>query len=183
MEFPRIEPELRDDTILLTLIRRGDESAMTALYDRYATVLYSVLLRVLHHKERAEEILRELFLEIWRRPEEFLDVRGSLGAWLAVVARNRAIDELRRRKVGEPIPDISLAAFYDLSNEEERGVLIEKVRIAVSKLPSDQKRIFGMAFFDGLSHREIAEMTGEDASIVKLKVRDTLLELRRAVLA
>jgi RNA polymerase sigma-70 factor (ECF subfamily) len=131
----------------------------------------------------AEEILEGVFLEIWRRPEEFLDVRGSLGAWLAVIARNRAIEALRRRKVGEAVAEISLAAFYDLSNEEERGVLTERVRTAVAKLPSDQKRIFGMAFFDGLSHREIAEMTGEDASIVKLKVRDTLLALRRAVLA
>jgi RNA polymerase sigma-70 factor (ECF subfamily) len=61
--------------------------------------------------------------------------------------------------------------------------LIEKIRTAVSKLPADQKRIFGMAFFDGLSHKEIAEMTGEDASIVKLKVRDTLLVLRRTALA
>ena len=183
MEFPRTDPELRDDTILLTLIRRGDESAMTALYDRYATVVYSVLLRVLHHREKAEGILQELFLELWRRPEEFLDVRGSRGAWLVVVARNRAIEALRRKRAGEPVPDISLAAFYDLSNEQERGVLIEKVRAAVSRLSPDQKRIFGMAFFDGLSHREIAEMTGEDASIVKLKVRDTLLGLRRAVLA
>lgn len=183
MEIPRRTPEQSDDTTLLTEIRRGDEAAMGLLYDRYATVLYSVLLRVLHHPERAEGVLEELLLDLWRYPEEFLEVSGSLGAWLAVLARNRAIDALRRRSAGETVPDISMAAYYDLSNDAERAALVEKVRAGVAKLPSEQRKVFGMAFFDGLSAMEISEMTGEDGSIVKLRIRDTLLTLRRAALA
>jgi RNA polymerase sigma-70 factor (ECF subfamily) len=182
MEIPHIARELRDDATLLTLIRRGDETAMAALYDRYAIVVYSVLLRVLHHSSSAEEILEEMFVEIWRRPEEFLSVRGGLGAWLAVMARNRAIAALRRRSVGEMVADISLASTYDLSNEAERSTLAERTRAEVAKLSAEQRRIFAMAFFDGLSHTEIAEITGEAATIVKLRIRDALLSLRRGML-
>lgn len=174
--------ELRDDATLLTLIRRGDETAMAALYDRYAGVVYSVLLRVLHHPSSAEEILEAMFVEIWRRPEELLGVRGSLGAWLAVMARNRAFAALRRRSVGEMVADISLASTYDLSNEAERSALADGTRAEVAKFSSDQRRTFAMAFFDGLSHTEIAEITGEAASIVKSRIRDALLSLRRGTL-
>lgn len=180
--MPPIARELRDDATLLTLIRRGDEAAMASLYERYATVVYSVLLRVLHHPASAEEVLEQIFLEIWRRPEEFLGVRGSLGAWLAVMARNMGIDALRRRSASETVTDISLASMYDLSSEAERMTLAQKTRAEIAKLPSEQRRIFAMAFFDGLSHTEIAEMTGEAVPMVKLKIRDTLLALRRSTL-
>jgi RNA polymerase sigma-70 factor, ECF subfamily len=182
MEMPPVRRELRDDTTLLTLVRRGDEAAMASLYDRYATIVYSVALRVLRHSASAEEILGEMFIEIWRRPEDLLGVRGSLGAWLAVVARNRAIDALRRRPSFETIAEISLASMYDLSSEEERATLADRTREEVARFSIEQRRIFGMAFFDGLTHGEIAEMTGETPMVVKLKIRDTLLTLRRASL-
>jgi RNA polymerase sigma-70 factor (ECF subfamily) len=182
MEIPHTAYELRDDATLLTQVRRGDEAAIASLYDRYAAVVYAVALRVLHHSSSAEEILEEMFVEIWRRPEEFLDVRGSLGAWLAVVTRNRAINALRRRPSREMVAEISLASIYDLSNETERTALAEKTRAEVAKLPVEQRRAFGMAFFDGLTHTEIAEIIGESPAIVKLKIRDTLLSLRKVSL-
>ncbi len=156
---------------------------MAALYDRYAMVVYSVALRVLHQASFAEEILQELFLEIWRDTDRFLPVRSSLGAWLAVLARHRSVDALRRRKSREPMGDVVLASSYDLSNEKERIALGENARSFLAALPPDQKRMLGMVFFDGLSHAEIAEMTGETTTAVRLKVRETLLTLRRESLA
>lgn len=181
MEMPHASvPEPRDDATLLMLIRRGDEAAMAALYDRYVRVVYSVLLRVLHHSSSAEEILEEMFVAIWRRPEDLLSVRGSLGAWLAVVARNSAIDALRRRAPLETIGDIAMASPYDLSNDGERRLLADRTRAEVARLAPEQRKIFAMAFFDGLSHREIAEMTNETAETVKMTIRDAMLALRRA---
>jgi RNA polymerase sigma-70 factor (ECF subfamily) len=176
-------PDLRDDLSLLALVRRGDEAALAALYDRYAKIVYSVALRVLHHSTSAEDVLQELFLEIWRSTERFLSVRGSFGAWLALSARNRAMDALRRRRSAETIADLTLASPYDLSNEAERAALAENTRHLLSTLPADQRKSLGMAFFDGLNHVEIAEMTGETSSAIRLKIRETLLTLRREFLA
>jgi RNA polymerase sigma-70 factor, ECF subfamily len=171
--------ELRDDTELLTQIWRGDEAAIAALYDRYATVVYSVSLRVLHQANFAEEIVQELFLEIWRDTEHFLAVRGSLGAWLAILARHRSVDALRRRQPGKLTGDIVLPSPCDLASEHERTALGESARSVLATLPPDQKRVLGMVFFDGLSHSEIAEMTAETPAAVRLKLRETLLTLRR----
>lgn len=177
---PATVREIRDDATLLMLIRRGDEAAMASFYDRYAKVVYSVLLRVLHHASFAEEILEEMFLEMWRRPEMLLGGRGSVGAWLAVRARNRALDALRRRGPRESFADVSMAAPYDLASEEERQVVSERIRAEVGRLAIGERKIFSMAFFDGLSHVEIAEMVGESEAVVKMRIRDTLLALRRA---
>ena len=83
------------DTYLLSLVQRGDEQAMASLYDRYSKVVYSVALRVLRDPSSAEDVLQEIFMQIWRNPDSFIATRGSLGGWLAVVSRNRSIDTLR----------------------------------------------------------------------------------------
>jgi RNA polymerase sigma-70 factor (ECF subfamily) len=172
--------EIRDDAALVMEIRRGDEAAMACFYDRYARVVYSVLLRVLHHPSSAENLLEEIFLGIWRNSEEMLEVRGSLGAWLAILARNRAIDALRRRGPREAVADISMAAMYDLASEEERRTIAANTRSAIAQLAPEQRRIFAMAFFDGLSDKEIAEIVGESAPLIKMRIRDALLALRKA---
>jgi RNA polymerase sigma-70 factor (ECF subfamily) len=181
MEMPAASVrEVRDDATLAMLIRRGDEAAMACFYDRYARVVYSVLLRVLHHPSSAEELLEEIFVGIWRNPEDLLAVRGSLGAWMAITARNRAMDALRRRTPKETVADISMAAIYDLADEAERQALAERTRTTVAQLAPEQRRIFAMAFFDGLSDSEIAEIVGETVPVVKMRIRDALLALRRA---
>ena len=87
-----------DDTALLTRMGQRDENAMEDLFRRYSGAVYSVALRVLHDTGQAEDVLQEVFLQLWRNPAAFVQQRGSLGGWLVVVARNRAIDLLRRRK-------------------------------------------------------------------------------------
>src|SRR4051812_7522013 len=107
----------QDDGTLLALVRRGDEHAMASLYDRYSRIVYSVALRVLRDPASAEDVLQEVFLQVWRSPERFVAIRGSLGGWLTVVTRNRSIDALRRKKPTDTIDDISLASQYDLAAE------------------------------------------------------------------
>jgi RNA polymerase sigma-70 factor (ECF subfamily) len=79
-----------DDNLLLSRIQRGDESAMATLFDRYSAVIYSVALRVLRDPAAAEDVLQDIFMQIWRKPDSFVPSRGSLTGWLAVVARNRS---------------------------------------------------------------------------------------------
>ncbi|HEX2917261.1 MAG TPA: sigma-70 family RNA polymerase sigma factor [Edaphobacter sp.] len=179
MPAPNVR-EVRDDATLVAQIRSGDEAAMACFYDRYAGVVYSVLLRVLHHPSSAEDLLEEIFLDVWRNPDGLLAVRGNPGAWLVVTARNRAIEALRRRNPRSTIPDISMASMYDLTSEAERQTLAERTRSAVARLAPDQRRVFAMAFFDGLGSREIAEIVGESDSVVRMRIRDALLALRRA---
>src|SRR5882757_1935152 len=88
----------QDDAVLLGLVQRGDKYAMESLFERYSKVVYSVALRVLRDPASAEDVLQDVFMQIWRNPNGFIATRGSLGGWLAVVARNRSIDALRRKR-------------------------------------------------------------------------------------
>ena len=110
----------QDDAALLSGVQRGDENAMASLFDRYSKVVYSVALRVLRDPASAEDVLQEIFMQIWRNPDGFVATRGSLGGWLAVVSRNRSIDALRRRRPVDPIEDMQFASSYNLANEAEQ---------------------------------------------------------------
>jgi RNA polymerase sigma-70 factor (ECF subfamily) len=172
-----------DDASLLAQVKRGDEYAMALLFDRYAKVVYSVALRVLRDPASAEDILQEIFMQVWRSPEGFSATRGSLGGWLAVVSRNRSIDALRRKKPADPVDDMVLASSYNLADEAERNSMMEKARGVIYKLPAEQRKTLEMAFFDGLTHSEIAEMTGDPLGTVKTRIRSALTTLRKAFLA
>jgi RNA polymerase sigma-70 factor (ECF subfamily) len=174
-----IDGKAEEDTQLLNRVRSGDEQAMATLYDRYSRVVYSVALRVLRDASSAEDVLQEVFLGIWRNPQSFVSTRGSLAGWLAVVARNRSIDVLRRRRPSESIEEMQLASPYNLANEAERNTLMERARTIIRHLPPEQRKTLEMAFFDGLTHTEIAEMTGDPLGTVKTRIRSALITLRK----
>src|SRR6202453_858759 len=161
---------MQDDSTLLALVQRGDEYAMASLYDRYSKVVYSVALRVLRDPAAAEDVLQEVFMQIWRNPDGFVATRGSLGGWLAVVSRNRSIDALRRKRPTEQVDNIALASTYNLAEESERNIMIEKARSVIHLLPQEQRKTLEMAFFDGLTHSEIAEMRGDLLGTVKPRI-------------
>jgi RNA polymerase sigma-70 factor (ECF subfamily) len=173
-------PSTQDDATLLALVQRGDEAAMAALFDRYSKVVYSVALRVLRDPASAEDVLQEIFMQVWRSPEGFIATRGSLGGWLAVVSRNRSIDALRRRRPTDSVEEVVLASPYNLADEAERNFMIDKARDVIHTLPAEQRKTLEMAFFDGLTHSEIAEMTGDPLGTVKTRIRSALLSLRKA---
>jgi RNA polymerase sigma-70 factor (ECF subfamily) len=176
-------PSAQDDAALLSLVQKGNEGAMASLFDRYSKVVYSIALRVLRDPASAEDVLQEVFMQIWRNPNGFIATRGSLGGWLAVVARNRSIDALRRKRPSEQVDDMALASNYNLANEAERNSLMEKARGVIRLLPMEQRKTLEMAFFDGLTHSEIAEMTGDPLGTVKTRIRSALTSLRKAFTA
>jgi RNA polymerase sigma-70 factor, ECF subfamily len=174
------EPPAEDDSSLLAQVQSGAEHAMASLYDRYHRLVYSVALRVLRDPPAAEDVLQEVFMQIWRNPDSFVSARGSLGGWLAVVARNRSIDTLRRKRPTTNVDDVPLASPGNLADEAERNSLMELARATIHKLPKEQRKTLEMAFFDGLTHSEIAEMTGDPLGTVKTRIRSGLLTLRKA---
>lgn len=173
--------QLGDDGLLLAKIAQGDEAAMSVVFDRYSKVVYSVALRVLRDPSAAEDVLQEIFMQVWRKPESFLSTRGSLGGWLAVVARNRSIDLIRRRKPQDSVEDVVLASSFNLAEESERNIMMQRARGAILSIQPDQRKALEMAFFDGLTHAEIAELTGDPLGTVKTRIRTGLLALRKAM--
>jgi RNA polymerase sigma-70 factor (ECF subfamily) len=171
-----------EDSLLLGKIQHGDELAMATLFDRYSRLVYSVALRVLRDPSAAEDVLQEIFMQVWRTPDSFISTRGSLAGWLAVVSRNRSIDTLRRRRPTDPVEDVYLASSTDLAGEAERNSMMERARRVIQTLPAEQRKTLEMAFFDGLTHTEIAEMTGDPLGTVKTRIRTALLTLRKAFL-
>lgn len=168
------------DALLVSGIRSGDQRAMTELYDRYSPLVYSVALRVLGDTGNAEDVLQEVFMQLWRNPDLFDASRGNLGAWLTVIARNRAIDALRRRKPDTDIEDVILSVSYDMSSAADRSRTMHKVREVLGSMPDLQRKAVELAYFEGLSHTEIASKTGEPLGTVKTRIRAGLLSLRKA---
>lgn len=153
---------------------------MAQLYDRYSSIVYAVALRVLGDTGAAEDVLQEVFLQLWRNPGAFDSARGSLPAWLAVIARNRAIDALRKRKPETDIEDVILSVAPDLAVDADRTRVAAKIRGVLSSMPSPQRSALEMAYFEGLSHSEIANKTGEPLGTIKTRIRAGLLALRKA---
>jgi len=169
-----------DDGVLLQRVRQGDQRAMAEIFDRYGRAVYSVALRILKDTGHAEDVMQEIFFQVWRNSDSFVQGRGSLGAWLVVIARNRSIDLLRRRKPTDSVEDVVLASSTNLASEAEHNALMEKVQKVLKDLPVEQQRSMELAFFEGLSHSEIAERTGDPLGTVKTRIRLALITLRKA---
>ena len=182
--LPQNGPNDRSEATDLSLVagvRARDESAMAALYDRYSSLVYAVALRVLGDTGAAEDVLQEIFLQLWKKPAAFDSARGSMGAWLSVIARNRSIDALRKRKPETDVEDVVLSVETNFAENADRGRALVKIRTALSAMAAPQRSALEMAFFEGLTHTEIAEKTGEPLGTIKTRIRAGLLSLRTAV--
>ncbi len=168
------------DLAIVTGLKTGDQEAMADLYDRYSSVVYAVALRVLGDTGAAEDILQEVFLQLWRNPSAFDAARGSLASWLAVITRNRAIDSLRKRRPETDIETVMLSVAPDLAAEAERTRAAEKVRGVMGTMSAGQRGALEMAYWEGMTHTEIADKTGEPLGTVKTRIRAGLIALRKA---
>lgn len=170
------------DVELLKAIARADEQALAQLYDRYRVILFGLLVRILNSREEAEDVLQEVFLQVWKRAADFDERRGRPFTWLVTLTRSRAIDRLRAlasrdrvalagaRDESEQVSDAASDAF----RSEQRGLVTN----ALAQLPDEQKRALTLAYFDGLTQSEIAERLGAPLGTVKTRMRAGMIKLR-----
>lgn len=173
------------DEEIMGLIIEGRTEALEALYDRYAGATYSLALRILSDRGAAEEVVQDTFVAVWRRAESYDASHGMLYSWLLRIARNRAIDELRRRKVIGRGGD-RLGLNEEPQDPEEPHIeaavaaeLRSTVGGALDELPVDQREVVELAYMAGLSQREISERTGVPLGTIKTRTRLALKKLRR----
>ena len=174
--------ELVSDWSLLERVVQKDESALSALYDRYSGLVYSEAKRILRDTGAAEEILQDLFHQIWRTAERFDEARGSLAGWLLVAARNRAISRLRRKAgKAEELDENGVTLGIDVESAVAQNLLLEKVRAAIGGLPEAQRQAVESAYFEGMSHTEIAQKTGQPLGTVKTRIRSAMEKLKQVL--
>ncbi len=164
----------------MSAMSAGDAQALAILYDRHSQLVYSVALRVLGDTGRAEDVLQDIFMRLWRRPNVYDQARGNLGAWLAVIGRNRAIDVLRKHQGEADIEGVIVSLDHDVSGQAERSRAMQKILALLASMPSSQRSALEMAYFQGLTHTEISQRTGEPLGTVKTRIRTGLMSLRKA---
>ena len=182
-----------DDARLMGAIRRGDSSALEGLYDRYARLVFALCVRMLRDAMEAEEVLQEVFWELWRRADRYDAARGAPRAYLLKLARSRALDRLRRHRRRE---ELTLRAGLELGwlpnpgtgdCAAEGDAIAGEQRVAIGRalrtLPAEQRRAVMLSFFDGMSHREIAAALDAPLGTVKTRIRKGLLRLRDYLLS
>jgi RNA polymerase sigma-70 factor (ECF subfamily) len=176
------EPSQIADDDLLHAISRGDESALAALYDRYRLILFGLILRILHDRPEAEDVLQEAFLQVWRRANDFDRERGRAFTWLVTIARSRALDRLRmlssRSRFVEADEQTVSDEVIDTAEVLAKSEQGEIVRRALRELPDEQRRALLLAYFEGLTQAEIAERLGDPLGTVKTRMRSGLIKLR-----
>jgi RNA polymerase sigma-70 factor, ECF subfamily len=191
---PELEPGAPTDLELMFGIQKEDPEALSQLYDRYNGILKALILRVIHNEAEADDLLQEIFMEIWNQAKNFSAQKGKPLGWMVTLARRRAIDGLRKKqayaRAGERLqaetesqPD----AWVHNSTEEEINLGDTRVLIrgVISALPEPQQQAIELAFFRGMSQREIAAETNTPLGTVKTrlelglkKIYDGLKELK-----
>ena len=170
------------DAVLIRRVVQRDETALATLYDRYSRLVYSVAKRVLADSSVAEEVVQDIFYQLWRNASTLDSARGTLAGWLLVSARNRAIDRVRRRHV----TDVELAADTpsrspNLETAASQTQMMAQVSKFMGDLPSAQRTALEMAYFEGLTHSEIAERTGEPLGTIKTRLRLAIDSLKKGL--
>ncbi len=167
----------------MTRVARGDTDAFSKLYDQTSSMVYGLALRVVRAEAIAEEVTQEVYLQVWRQATTFDPDRGSVKSWIATMAHRRAVDAVRRSqsardrelKVPADSPVADVAEMAILGDERDR------VRAALSSLTDLQFQVIEMAYFGGLTYREVAERLETPVATVKTRIRDGLTRLRSAL--
>lgn len=181
-----VDFEAGDDADLIRCVSNGDEAALSLLYDRYRRVLFGLLYRMLNNRTEAEDVLQEVFVQVWRQARKFDEGRGKAFTWLVTIARRRAIDRLRSlrsRAMTIYKASESNALYPDAAVEQDPFLRADQktVRAALNQLPAAQRSLLLMAFFEGRSQREIAERTKIPLGTIKTRIRTGMTRLRETL--
>jgi RNA polymerase sigma-70 factor, ECF subfamily len=177
------------DAALVQRLLRKDMPAFEQLYDKHSRIVYGLVLRILQQASTAEEVVQDVFLLLWRNAAQYQVGRGPFVPWLLTLARNRALDHLRlkserqrrREDQTDVLPQIAQAPQYEKQLDEKRRA--EVVRSLMGALSAPQKKAIEMAYFEGLSHSEIAAALNEPLGTVKSWIRNGLLRLKEGLIA
>jgi RNA polymerase sigma-70 factor (ECF subfamily) len=181
--------EVSPDATLVPRLLQKDVSAFEQLYDRHSRLVYGLVLRILQQASISEEVVQDVFLQLWRNADQYDASRGPFVPWLCTMARNRALDRLRlkserqRRREDQPgeLPSAVVAPEYEKVLDEKRRA--ERVRALMASLSPPQKKAIELAYFEGLSHSEIAATLEEPLGTVKSWIRNGLLRLKEGLQA
>ncbi len=176
------EPAPIPDVELLHAVANGDEAALARLYDAYRVILFGLLVRILNSREEAEDVLQDVFIQVWRRAKDFDEKRGRPFTWLVTLARSRAIDRLRllgaRQRLvtgaAQEQTDIVSDALTDTIKVAKREI----VQRALAELPEEQRNTLVLAYFDGLTQSEIATKLNTPLGTIKTRMRTAMQKLR-----
>ena len=179
------------DAELIARVSKSDKHALEELYDRYAAAAMGLALKMLGERNTAEEIVQEAFWRVWKRSATFELGRGQFTAWLFGIVHNLAIDEMRRRRVRPntistdteedailELPDRTV----DVAESAFQTVTGEQVRLALTGLPDAQRSVIELAYFEGLTHQEIAARLNEPIGTIHTRARLALQKLRESLL-
>ncbi|MCE9574875.1 MAG: sigma-70 family RNA polymerase sigma factor [Deltaproteobacteria bacterium] len=169
------------DVEIVRAIAAGDRSAVATLYDRHSSMLLGLALRIVRDRREAEDLLHDVFLEVWKAAKSYDPVRGRVRTWLAVRMRSRALDQQKSARVSRNAGDDSVlervAAESDLAESPDRT----RVRRALGELPPEQRQVLELGYYEGLSCSEIAERIGAPIGTVKSRVAAALGKLRTSL--
>jgi RNA polymerase sigma-70 factor (ECF subfamily) len=165
-------------------LRNGDEQALAELYDRYGSAVYHLALRITHDPSSAEEIRLDAFLQVWRQASRYDEQQGSLAGWLFTIARSRAIDRIRAGGAAKRTQSEQLIPEAQGEQPDEMADLAQRqrfVRDAMARLSPAQRIALELAYYEGLSHSQIAARLGEPLGTVKTRIRQAMLTLRQVL--
>lgn len=184
---PKESGEVSRDAMLVHQLLQRDVDAFEQLYDRHSRIVYMLVLRIVQQASTAEEVVQEVFLQLWRNAGQYDVRRGPFAPWLMTLARNRALDHLRlkserqrrREDQSEELPPVIAIPQFEQALDEKRRA--EQVRVLMGSLNPQQKKAIELAYFEGLSHSEIAEALKEPLGTVKSWIRNGLLRLKEGL--
>ena len=181
--------EGEEDAELVRRVADRDELALAELYRRHAAGAFAVAARILRHAEQAEDVVQDLFVRLWDHPAQFDADRGSLRSFLLLQARTRSLDVLRaegarrRRERAEGVADLATVDEGNPELETLSEAAVGEVRAAISVLTPAEREAIELAFFGGLTYREVAEVLGAPEGTVKSRIRLGLQRMRRTLSA
>jgi RNA polymerase sigma-70 factor, ECF subfamily len=175
-------------TNLLTKVAEGDRNALSQLYDRYSRLIYAIAWKSLNSVEECEEVVLDVFAQVWRIADRFDSSKGSVEQWIFTLARSRILDRLRKlqrlNKVNAAISSGKEIDFPTASVDPieviEIGERRQQVLAALERIPPEQRQVIEMAYYQGLTHTEIATATGLSLGTVKTRLRLGLSKLKVA---
>lgn len=174
------------DAQLADRIRAGDTAALGELYDRYSGTALATALRVVRSRDQAEDVVHDAFVAVWRKIDRFDAERGSLRAWVLTVVRNRAIDKVRARRTSMDVDDADERSLLRTGPNPTwdaaiRSASAAELRGAIARLPDEQRRAVELAYFEGYTYREVADLTGVPPGTANGRLRLALGKLREAL--